>query len=127
MIVHRSPHARGPPSQEHPHDDHTVALAKAWLIHEYDRRTTPREDVTDRPWHEACVPKNSYNDPAYHTRILVREGSPPKGFVVESTESVWAWTYHGKMKHFSENHVCDEDYINEHAWARTLALLPVEG
>jgi hypothetical protein len=56
--------------------EEAIEKAKQVVVRSYDG-----ERLENRPWLEGSVP-DSYGSPSYRTTILVREGSPPKGYVI---------------------------------------------
>ena len=57
-------------------EEEALGAAKTYLERDYDRGV-----ICKRDWYEAS-PKDSYQDPSYNVRVLVREGSPPKAIIV---------------------------------------------
>lgn len=100
------------PKEPYAGDEHTIALAKAWVVHEHGVSI-------ERPWAESSVTPDSYDDPTYRVRIFVWLGSPPKGYVVATPIAILAIAggLH-KTKTFAPQHRCDVDYRSEHAWTR---------
>jgi hypothetical protein len=102
-----------------PETAEAVALAKAWLIPQYDG---DRLDL-NRSWLVAEIPP-SYEKERYGGTLLVREGSPPKGYILDTCTGAFALLpAAGKLKRFYAHHVCETEYRREHEDARSFGFL----
>jgi hypothetical protein len=97
-----------------------IALAKAWLI----LGEANGVEGDSRKWLVGRIPP-SYRTASNGGRILVREGSPPRGYILDTPTTVYAiLPRRDLMKRFISMHVCETEYPREHRAARRLDLLP---
>lgn len=72
----------------------TLKNTKQALVERYARRLVEQNydgsKPQRRPWFRCEVWPHSYGDTKYRVEIWVREGSPPKGFVVSTANFVLA-------------------------------------
>lgn len=102
--------------------DHTVQLAKARLIHDYDGYR-----IHLRKWAFGLAAPDSYQNPEYRTGVWVRLGSPPKGYVLDAPNFSLAVSVHGRTRRYVKFHICDVDYRPEHRWLKDPLILEVLG